>query len=121
MPDKVKILYIILTNEQRSGYCAGETVSGHVLVEVSALTNIKGIKLNVKGLAQVCWNNGPQRESLRSPAGTALSQTVKEENECLSISQTICEPTGKFHNYLQGVLSELSILSISTLALSETH
>lgn len=97
MPDKVKTLCIILTNEQRSGYSAGETVSGHVLVEVSAMTNIKGIKLDVKGLAQVCWNNLPQRESLHSPAGTPLSQMVKEENECLAISQAICEPTSRFH------------------------
>lgn len=93
MPDKVKTLCIILTNEQRSGYCAGETVSGHVLVELSAMTNIKGIKLDVRGLAQVCWNNGPQRDSLPSPARTPL-----EENECLAVSQIICEP-GKFHNF----------------------
>lgn len=94
MQEKVKTLGIFLSNEQKSGYCAGEAVSGYVLVEVSTVTNIKGIKLEVSGLAQVCWNDGPQRESLRSSARPPLSQHVKEEIECLSISKTIFEPTG---------------------------
>ncbi|XP_012689040.1 arrestin domain-containing protein 4 [Clupea harengus] len=93
MQEKVKTLGIFLSNEQKSGYCAGEAVSGYVLVEVSTVTNIKGIKLEVSGLAQVCWNDGPQRESLRSSARPPLSQHVKEEIECLSISKTIFEPT----------------------------
>ncbi|KAL2094081.1 hypothetical protein ACEWY4_011393 [Coilia grayii] len=91
--DKVKALDIILSNDQKSGYCAGEAVSGHVVVEVSAVTSIAGLQLDVRGLAQVCWNEGPQRESLRSSARPPLAHHVEEEIDCLSISQTICEPT----------------------------
>ncbi|XP_062404267.1 arrestin domain-containing protein 4-like isoform X1 [Sardina pilchardus] len=93
MQDQVKTLHIVLTNEERSVYCAGKTVSGHVLVEVSAVTNIKCIKLEVSGLAQVCWNEGLQQKALLSSSRTPLSHTVKEEIECLSIAQIICEPT----------------------------
>lgn len=92
--DRVKSLDIILSNEEKSGYCPGETVSGHVVVEVSSVTNITCLRLEVRGLAQVCWNEGPQREWLRSSTRPSLAQQVKAEMDCLSISQAICEPTG---------------------------
>lgn len=94
MKEEVTRLEIILNRDQRAGYSAGETVTGHVLVELSALTNLKSIKLEINGIAQVSWNDGPQREYLCAPSfATVSSPNIQEEIECLSVTKIICEPT----------------------------
>ncbi|KAI1904508.1 hypothetical protein AGOR_G00006370 [Albula goreensis] len=94
MIDTVKTLGIVFDDEQKIGYSSGEIVSGHVLLEVSAVTQIEAIKITARGCARVCWNEGPVRASLPISAAMAtplLPHCIKEEVEYFSASQTLTE------------------------------
>ncbi|XP_064168446.1 arrestin domain-containing protein 4-like [Anguilla rostrata] len=97
MIDTVKTLGIVFDNEQKNGYCSGEIVSGHVLLELLTATQIKAIKITARGCAQVCWNEGPCRASspISAPMATpSLGHCIKEEVEYFGASQTLMETTG---------------------------
>ncbi|KAJ8417376.1 hypothetical protein AAFF_G00286030 [Aldrovandia affinis] len=98
MIDTVKTLGIVFDDEQKNGYCSGEIVSGHVLLVVSAVTQIKAIKITARGCAQVCWSEGPSRASSPISAAMAtpsLPHCIKEEVEYLSASETLIETDGE--------------------------
>ncbi|XP_061077694.1 arrestin domain-containing protein 4-like [Conger conger] len=97
MVDTVKTLGIVFDNEQKNGYCSGEIVSGHVLLDLLAVTQIKAIKITARGCAQVCWNEGPCGASspITAPMATpSLGHCIKEEVEYFGASQTLIETTG---------------------------
>lgn len=94
MIDAVKTLGIVFDDEQKSGYCSGEIVSGHVLLELLAATEIKAVVMTARGCAQVCWNEGPYGTSppISAPMVTpSLGFCIKEEVEYFSASQTVLE------------------------------
>ncbi|KAG7473253.1 hypothetical protein MATL_G00093730 [Megalops atlanticus] len=96
MVDRITTLGIVFDDEQKNGYCSGEVLSGYVLLEVSAVTQIKAINVSAGGSAQVSWNERPRgapspiNVSIATPS---LSRGVEEEVEYLTASQAVLEAT----------------------------
>ncbi|XP_036391364.1 arrestin domain-containing protein 4-like [Megalops cyprinoides] len=96
MVDRITTLGIVFDDEQKNGYCSGEVLSGYVLLEVSAVTQIKAINVSAGGSAHVSWNERPRGATSPisvSIATPSLSRGVKEEVEYFAASQAVLEAT----------------------------
>ncbi|XP_066558078.1 arrestin domain-containing protein 4 [Amia ocellicauda] len=100
MVPKVKTLGIVF-DEDKGGYCGGETVSGHVLLDVSAPLRMRAISVVARGCARVSWSEGPGSpispiHSARTPAWQCPSSShgVGGELQYLHAAQTLREATG---------------------------
>ncbi|XP_066541864.1 arrestin domain-containing protein 4-like isoform X2 [Hoplias malabaricus] len=96
MADIVKMLGVVFDNDSGSGYSSGEVVSGHVLMELSAPTRIKALKLYATGFGRVCWMDGSGSQSSGALSIFQLRNLSQcsEEREYLRLSETLLEATG---------------------------
>ncbi|XP_041082869.1 arrestin domain-containing protein 4-like [Polyodon spathula] len=103
MVAKVKTLGIVFDDEQRSGYCSGELVSGQVLVELSEDMRVTALRLVARGCARVNWSEGPGTATAPSSAAMATSspsssssssRSFREEVEYVHSAQTLKEAPG---------------------------
>ncbi|MGH0143739.1 UNVERIFIED_CONTAM: hypothetical protein FKN15_000742 [Acipenser sinensis] len=104
MVAKVKTLGIVFDDEQRSGYCSGELVSGQVLVELSEDMCVTALRLVARGCARVNWSEGPGTATTPSSAAMATSspsssssssRSFREEVEYVHSAQTLIEAPGE--------------------------
>ncbi|RXM93999.1 Arrestin domain-containing protein 4 [Acipenser ruthenus] len=105
MVAKVKTLGIVFDDEQRSGYCSGELVSGQVLVELSEDMRVTALRLVARGCARVNWTEGPGTATTLSSAAMATSspssssssssRSFREEVEYVHSAQTLIEAPGE--------------------------
>ncbi|XP_006004170.1 arrestin domain-containing protein 4 [Latimeria chalumnae] len=98
---KVKTLGIVFENEEKSGYCSGEVISGQVLVEVVEETKIKAVRMEVRGCAKVNLHDNPAVMHSTPSATSPCAEEVEYLHFWLKIREAtggerfITLPTGK--------------------------
>lgn len=97
MADKVKMLGLLFDNDQGKAYSSGEVVSGHVLIDLAAPTEIKAVKLYASGYGQVHWvDESRYQPSIGLNIPTPYLSSCAEEREYLYLSKTLIEATGRY-------------------------
>lgn len=61
MTKRLKSFQVCFSDPCKTFYCGGDTVSGHVLVEVNENTRVSAVKVQAVGSAKVEYAKGKQR------------------------------------------------------------
>ncbi|XP_068128559.1 arrestin domain-containing protein 4 [Hyperolius riggenbachi] len=91
------LMSIVLENERKNGYCAGEFVSGQVILELLEDTEVVGLHLHAHGGAIASftpWRGGEGNQSTSSPG-----ECVKYLNEEITL---VAKSAGEMHIFPAG-------------------